>query len=415
MPVVHGPSSAARIVRVDARAPEGGPIREAAGILRQGGLVAFPTETVYGLGADARNARAVERVFTAKGRPADDPLIVHVLDIEGAEAVAAELPAAARVLAEAFWPGPLTLVVPRAPSLPEAVTAGLGTVAVRAPRHAVARALIAAFGAAVAAPSANPFGRTSPTTALHVAADLGDAVDLILDGGPCSVGIESTVVDCTCTPPAVLRPGGVSLEALREVLPAVAVRCAGAADAADGRGDSAGVGATCAGDGADSVAMIDLEGAPAEAEARRSPGTYSRHYAPRARLVLVQGGGNALAAALVEAAERVAAAGKRVGLLLADDDGRLCADVRRVVCVSVGPLNDPDRVARRLFAALRELDAMDVDIVLARDFGSRGVALAIRDRLSRAAEGRVVVLEPPPPPDLAAAAILAAADAEPRA
>src|SRR5258708_2132264 len=196
-------------------------IARAAQILREGGLVAFPTETVYGLGADATNPAAVESIFAAKDRPHSDPLIVHIADSDGLWQVAAEAPPAAQALAARFWPGPLTLVLPRAAGIPASVAAGGATVGVRVPRHPVALALLRAVGVPVAAPSANRFMHTSPTTAAHVLADLDGRIDCVLDGGPCEVGVESTVLDLTSDPPRVLRPGGVTLEALREGLPEV--------------------------------------------------------------------------------------------------------------------------------------------------------------------------------------------------
>src|SRR5947207_9629696 len=186
-----------------------GGIGKAVEILRAGGLVAFPTETVYGLGADATNAEAVAKIFAAKGRPATNPLIVHVADVDTARRFAASWPLAASHLAEQFWPGPLTLVLPRSPAIVPAVSAGLRTVGLRVPNHPLALQLLQQFGGPVAAPSANRSNRVSPTTAQHVRDELGDAVDLVLDGGPCAVGIESTVLDLTGDRPAILRPGGV--------------------------------------------------------------------------------------------------------------------------------------------------------------------------------------------------------------
>ncbi len=400
------PPAVARRIAVDPAAPDPAVIAAAAAVLRRGGLVAFPTETVYGLGADALDPAAVARIFAAKGRPAHDPLIVHVLDAAGAAQVAAILPPAAVRLAAAFWPGPLTLVVPRGRAVPDAVSAGLDSVAVRAPAHPVARALIAAAGVPIAAPSANRFGHTSPTTAGHVMADLAGRVDLVLDGGPADIGVESTVVDCLVDPPAVLRPGGVTLEALREVIPAIrssapelraAAMEAAAADAGGGEAPSG-----------------------AETPPLRAPGLLARHYAPRARLVLVRGADADVVDALAAAAERLVAAGRTVGLLLAAEDaaprsaagapgrpetgpGRPGLVVRRA-----GPRADAPAVARALFASLRDLDGAGVDVILARDFGTAGLGLAIRDRLTRAAEGRVVAV-PPGGAATAAAAVAAAA------
>ena len=374
-------------------------------MLRAGGLVAFPTETVYGLGANALDAAAVRRIFQAKGRPAEDPVIVHVLGLADLEVPAAgrtggtgetggareidgigaargdrlhlvaALTPVARRLAAAFWPGPLTLIFRRGPDVPDIVTAGRDSVAVRAPSHPVARALLAAAAVPIAAPSANPFGRTSPTTAAHVAADLGAGVDLILDGGPSEVGVESTIVDARTEPPVVLRPGGVALEALRAVVPGIQV--------ASARGSSG---------------------------PQLAPGQLQRHYAPRARLTLVRSSDEivetletvkaievnadgAVVAALQHLARAAIADGRRVGILVAEEDLPALADLPPgVVVLAAGPRSDLAVVARHLFGTLRAFDEAGVEVILARDFGTHGLGLAIRDRLQRAAEGRVVVI-----------------------
>ena len=359
-----------RCIVVDAAHPDPAAIAVAARILRAGGLVAFPTETVYGLGANALDADAVGRIFIAKGRPADDPLIVHVLDAAGASdrSLAAAWPPIAARLTDAFWPGPLTVVVPRGPAIPPIVTAGLPMVALRAPAHPVARALLAAAGVPIAAPSANPFGRTSPTTAAHVIAGLGDRVDLILDGGPCTIGVESTVVDCTTDPIRVLRPGGIPIEAIRAIAPDAI-----APDAIAPDGIAPGT-------------------VPAAAAASPSPGTQLRHYAPRARLVLVTGNDGDIVATIRAAAVRLAAAGKRVGLLVAAGD-EVPVDAERIVAVCLAPLDDPSLAAHRLFAALHALDAQDVDVILARDWPARDLGLALQDRLRRAAQGGTVLAD----------------------
>ncbi len=346
------------VLSVDPLRPDPATIRRAADILRAGGLVAFPTETVYGLGANALDPAAVARIFVAKGRPADDPLIVHILESAALAPLVTLVPSVAVRLAEAFWPGPLTLVLPRSGVVPDAVTAGFDTVAVRAPSHPVARALIRAAGTPIAAPSANPFGRTSPTTAAHVVADLGGRVDVVLDGGSCTIGVESTVVDCTTEPPRVLRHGGVSLEDLRAIVPDIV-------DIADGEHSSI---------------------------RRRSPGTYERHYAPRARLVLVIGPRRELRDAVLAAAERLDEGGGRVGLLLAEED-LVDPEPERPIVRVIGSLEHPEDAARDLFAGMRELDAEGATIIIARDFGSAGLGRAVRDRLSRAAEGRIVEVE----------------------
>jgi L-threonylcarbamoyladenylate synthase len=340
-----------RILHVDPAAPDPGSIGEAARVLRAGGLVAFPTETVYGLGAHALDAAAVRRIFEAKGRPSTDPLIVHVSDLDGVRAIVSSLPEIAVQLASAFWPGPLTLVLPRADAVPPEVTAGLDTVAVRIPAHPIAQALLAAARIPVAAPSANLFSRPSPTTAAHVLADLRGHIDLVLDGGTTHVGVESTVVALTGERPAILRPGAITEEMLRRVVPDV---------------ETPGV-------------------TTGDSTAAASPGTLAKHYSPRAPLTLYDGPAALVRARIASDAAAAAAAGQRVGLLLMDED-----DVSIGQTVRVGSDARPDLVARRLYAALRELDAEGVDLILARQFPSNdGLGRAVRDRLSRAAAGRV--------------------------
>jgi L-threonylcarbamoyladenylate synthase len=327
--------------RVLASSAEG--IAEAAAVIRAGGLVAFPTETVYGLGANALDEAAARRVFAAKERPADDPLIVHLASPADLASVAVRRPPWLDELAARFWPGPLTLVLARAAAVPLVVTAGGETVAVRVPSHPAARALIEAAGVPIAAPSANRFGRTSPTTAAHVLEDLDGRIEMVLDGGPTEVGLESTVLDLTSDPPVVLRPGGVTVEQLRAVL-----------------GDHLAVGGATVAD-------------------PRSPGTHLRHYAPRARLDLFDGPGAARAAA--DHAERLVREGRRVGaLLFAGDPIPDRADVH--------VLGDPPE--RWLYAGLRSLDAAGVEVIVARMPAPDGLGLALRDRLRRAAEGRVL-------------------------
>ncbi len=327
-------------------------IARAAAIIRAGGLVAFPTETVYGLGADALNRDAVARIFAAKGRPVYDPLIVHIAEPAELPRVARAVPEIALRLAERFWPGPLTLVLPRAAAVPTAVTAGLETVAVRCPDHPVALALIKASQTPIAAPSANRFGRTSPTTARHVFDDLNGRIDLILDAGPTPIGVESTVLDLTGSRPTILRPGGVPREALEAELGPVAVR--------------------------ESVSPTAEAGLP-------SPGLLARHYAPKATLRLFVGPTEAMLKAMRGEAQTYLGQGRRVGVLVADEDATAFADLD-VIGETVGPAEDLDTVAQRLFGALRALDAQGVEVILARDFGAHGLGTAIRDRLRRAAD-----------------------------
>jgi L-threonylcarbamoyladenylate synthase len=343
-----------RVLRVHPHRPEPEIVAQAAAVIRRGGLVAFPTETVYGLGANALDGRAVARIFAAKGRPAHDPLIVHVAGPSDLPRLTDRVPEVARRLAALFWPGPLTLVLGRAEAVPAVVAAGRETVAVRCPDHPVALALIRASGTPIAAPSANRFGRLSPTTARHVLEELGGRFDLLLDGGPTPVGVESTVLDPMRPTPTILRPGGVTREELEEVLGRVAV----------------------------------LQGPERPAPAPTSPGLLMSHYAPRAKTWLIVGPGEQVLDRMRVRARELAETGSRVGALVAEEDVPALSGEPMVV-QSVGPAGDLEAVARNLFAALRALDAQGVDVILARDFGSAGLGLAIRDRLTRAAAGRV--------------------------
>ena len=314
-------------------------IRRAADVIRAHGLVAFPTETVYGLGANALSEPAVLRIFEAKDRPRGNPLIVHLAEAAQLATVAADVSTRARDVAARFWPGPLTLVLPRAAAVPLVTTGGLDTVAVRVPDHPVARALIEAAGVPIAAPSANRSGRPSPTRAGHVRDDLDGRIELILDGGPTPVGVESTVLDMTGESPLLLRPGGVPLEALREALGPLRV-----------------------------VAGADHEAAG------RSPGLRYRHYAPRAEVVLVDPGAGETAV------QPWLAAGRPVALV----SQRLIALERPRLTVRVMPV-DLDAYARDLFALLRELDTAGVEIIVVEAVPERGLGRTIMDRLRRAA------------------------------
>lgn len=351
-----------RVLRVDADQPDPAVIEQAAQALKQGRLVAFPTETVYGLGANALDPAAVARIFEAKGRPATDPLIVHIAHIGQLSMCASHVPPAARKLGLAFWAGPLTIILPKKPQIPDSVTAGLPSVALRVPSHRVARALMEMAGVPVAAPSANRFSRPSPTTAAHVLADLDGRIDLLLDGGPTDIGLESTIVDFTVDPPVMRRPGGLALEQIHTVVPeVVAVSRQGSAD----------------------VAQV-------------SPGQLTRHYAPRAELTLYTGAVDRVLAKVAADARTLAAGGARVGILAPEEDLLLLAPEAAALASSgrievrpYGSRTDPARSARELYAALRALDDTGVSHILATGIGLTGLGLAVTDRLTRAAEGRV--------------------------
>ena len=346
------------VVRVDPVRPNQEDIARAAECLRRGGLVAFPTETVYGLGVHALDGAAVRRLFEAKGRPASDPLIVHVSAFDRVAPLVVALPDEAEALASRFWPGPLTLVMRRASSVPLEVTAGLETVAVRVPAHPVAHALLLAASLPVAAPSANLFSRPSPTLAAHVLDDLDGRIDMVVDAGPTPVGVESTVLDLTVDPAAVLRSGAISVEMLRTVVPAVRP----------------------------SVVQFDaFSVAPGDREPMRSPGLLSKHYAPRAPMTIYRGEPAGVGQALRAAALAAVARGLRVGVLAASGDVPALHDMP-VVIAALGSEDNAEATAARLYAALRELDTARVDVILARDIArDDGLWHAVRDRLHRAA------------------------------
>lgn len=330
------------LLHLDPLHPDLAALRRAAGVLRAGGLVAFPTETVYGLGAHALDPAAIQRIYEAKGRPSYNPLIVHVADAAAARALASAWPEEAERLAAAFWPGPLTLVLPKHDSIPDSVTAGLPSVALRVPAHPVAHALLREAGIPVAAPSANRSTEVSPTTARHVARSLGERVDVIVDGGPCPVGIESTVLSLAGPVPTLLRPGTISVDDLRPVIGDVAL-------------PSSATDATAA---------------------RPSPGMLDRHYAPRATVRIVPRDGRARV--LADAAGSVDD-GNRVGALLLEDAGDL-----RIAPVIRMP-DDPAGYAARLYAVLHELDDAGCDLILIDQPPDAPAWAGVRDRLRRAA------------------------------
>jgi L-threonylcarbamoyladenylate synthase len=345
------------VLRVDSQKPNLRKIRKAAGFIKKGGLVAFPTETVYGLGANALNADAVLALFEAKKRPLDNPPIVHVADAKQVKHLADEIPKKAGMLMEEFWPGPLTLIFKRSSIVPDVTVAGLDTIAVRMPRHNVALALIRESGCAVAAPSANLSGKPSPTCARHVLEDLGGRIDVVLDGGCTRIGVESTVLDLTVDPPQVLRPGGTPFEALVDVLGRVELS---------------------------PVVTADHVLSVAKA---RSPGVKHKHYAPDADVVVVEGKVADIVVKVNELVEEFRQERKRVGVLATDETaGRYRADVVK----SFGRRSDLGEVARRLFGLLREFDVEGVDVVVAEGVPMEGLGLAVMNRLRKASGYRIV-------------------------
>ncbi len=345
-----------RVLAVDAEHPAEEVLQEAGAALRRGELVAFPTETVYGLGANAFDPRAVRAVFAAKERPWNDPLIVHLADMSDLPPLVARLPDAVHALA-AFWPGPLTVVLEKSARVPEEVTAGLPTVAVRFPAHPVARGLIEAAGVPVAAPSANRLSRPSPTCAQDVLEDLDGRIPRVIDGGRTVYGVESTVVDLSGERPVLLRPGAISAEDVSSHLPD----------------------------------LVTSPPAP-NGEAFASPGLLTRHYSPRARLALFVGGTAAeRAGAMKQAVARWIAAGTRVGVMLPSEQ-LLAFDGMAISRATLGRSGVVEEAARRLFGAMRALDRAGVEVIAASGYDLEGLGRTLQDRLLRAAEGRVIAV-----------------------
>lgn len=341
------------VFHMDPASPDLQAIEAAGALIRGGGLVAFPTETVYGLGANALDGNAVAGIFRAKGRPQDNPLIVHIADADDAARYVRFLPRPALALFDRFWPGPLTVVLPKSPVIPDIVSAGLDTVALRMPAHPAALALIRAAKVPVAAPSANVSGRPSPTCAAHVIEDLGGKIDAVLDGGPCRIGLESTVVSLCEDEPVLLRPGGVTPEELLDVLGAL-------------RQDDA------------------VLNRPSPELRPRSPGMKYRHYAPRARLIVVRGDKEAARSRILKEAARGPG---RVGVLCFDGE---TDSYPGLTALSYGDGGDALSLARGLFAALRRLDQTGCNTAYARCPEARGVGLAVYNRIIKAAGFEII-------------------------
>jgi L-threonylcarbamoyladenylate synthase len=344
-------------IKVNPEKPETDLIRIAADIIKKGGLVAFPTETVYGLGADALNPDAVAKIFKAKERPADNPIIVHIADKRDVYKLARNVQSKAERLMSEFWPGPLTLTLKRSNTVPDITVAGLDTVAIRMPSSKVALALIRESGKPIAAPSANRAGKPSPTMAEHVIDDLAGRIDVVLDGGPTRVGVESTVIDMAASVPQVLRPGGTSFEELKRVLGKVALH----------------------------------SGVIAQGKFRvlkaRAPGMKHRHYAPEAELIVVEGELDEVVKRVKELTALSMADGKTVGILATDETvSNYDADVVK----SLGSRGDVDTIARNLFRMLREFDEENVDVIIAEGIPDKGLGLAVMNRLRRASNFNVV-------------------------
>jgi len=345
------------LLKVNSKKPEIDKIRIAASMIKNGGVVAFPTETVYGLGADALNPEAVKKVFKAKNRPADDPIIVHVARKEDVYRLARNVPKTAERLMSQFWPGPLTLVLKRSEIVPDITVAGLDTVGIRMPRNEVALTLIRESMTPISAPSANLFGKPSPTTAEHVIDDLAGRIDVILDAGPTKIGVESTVIDMTTPIPQILRPGGTPYEKLKSLLGEVELH------------------------------PIVVANRKMRVMKARSPGMKHRHYAPDAEMVVVEGKRDKIVRTVQELAALHMAEGRKVGVLTTDESqSRYNADVVK----SLGSRNDMMTIARNLFRLLREFDKEKVDIIIAEGITPKGIGLAVMNRLRRAANFNII-------------------------
>jgi L-threonylcarbamoyladenylate synthase len=345
------------LLKVNPYRPELKKIRIAANIIRKGGLVAFPTETVYGLGADALNPKAVLSLFEAKKRPLDNPPIIHVDNFSQINKLSKMIPNRAKLLMDEFWPGPLTLIFQRSENVPIASTAGLDTVAIRMPKHNVALALIKISKCPIAAPSANLSGKPSPTLAKHVFVDLDGRIDAILDGGSTRIGVESTVVNFTSYPPEVLRPGGVPIEELRRIIDDIKIH---------------------------PLVLADKKMA---VDKTLSPGMKHKHYAPKARVVLVEGSVSSVVKKITELAKNHKLKGLRVGILATQETIEYYnADV----VMSLGSRFNLGVIAKNLFSLLREFDDENVDVIIAEGIPNEGLGLAVMNRLRKAAGYNIV-------------------------
>ena len=344
-----------KVVTVDKEKPDLQVMRMAGEILRKGGLVAFPTETVYGLGGDGLNAGSSKKIYAAKGRPSDNPLIIHIADLESLEKIVKSVPPKAKLLAEKFWPGPLTMIFSKSSRVPYETTGGLESVAVRMPSHPVALAIIREGGGYIAAPSANTSGRPSPTRAEHVCEDLTGKIDMIVDGGAVGIGLESTIVDFTEEVPVILRPGYINQEMIQEVIGPVRM---------------------------DRGLLITEEKVRPKA-----PGMKYRHYAPKAQLTIVQGSSSQVTAYINAQCEKAVREGKKPGVIAADET---VSAYRGAVVKGIGARNDEEEIARNLFAVLREFDEEDTDILFSEAFDTPRMGQAIMNRLLKAAGDRMI-------------------------
>ncbi len=343
------------IKKMDERKLNNDVIETAGKILRNGGLVAFPTETVYGLGADALNEKAAEKIYAAKGRPSDNPLIIHITNMQDLEKIAEIIPEVAVKVAEKYWPGPLTMIFEKSDAVPYGTTGGLETVAVRMPDHEVARAVIDAGGGFIAAPSANTSGRPSPTKAQHVEEDLSGKIDMIVDGGDVEIGVESTILDMTVTPPMILRPGAITKEMLTDLIGEVTV----------------------------DKALISAN----SEEAPKAPGMKYRHYAPKADLSVVEGPMALVIPAINQMASQRVSQGYKVGIIGTEET---LDKYQYGIVKSIGTREDESTIANNLYAILREFDSEEVDYIYSESFATGGIGSAIMNRLLKAAGHSVI-------------------------
>lgn len=345
----------AEVVAMDAEHLNMEAIQKAGKILKEGGLVAFPTETVYGLGGNALDPAASMKIYAAKGRPSDNPLIVHIADLKDLARITTEIPEGAQILAKKYWPGPLTMILPKADVVPKETTGGLDSVAVRFPSDRIAQELIKAAGGFVAAPSANTSGRPSPTMAEHVEEDLGDAIEMIIDGGQVGIGLESTIVDFTEDVPVVLRPGYISLEMLREVLGEV-------------RMDKG-------------LLITDSSVRP------KAPGMKYRHYAPKADLSIVEGPQEEVIDCINRLTRETAAKGLKAGIIATDETR---AQYASGLVLSIGSREEEETIAHHLYEVLRDFDEADVNVIYSEAFYTPRMGQAIMNRLLKAAGHKII-------------------------
>ncbi|SHI62821.1 L-threonylcarbamoyladenylate synthase [Parasporobacterium paucivorans] len=347
-----------KLIAVDPKNIDMNKIKQASEILRNGGLVAFPTETVYGLGADALNGEASRKIYEAKGRPSDNPLIIHIAEMNSLEFLVGEVNEDARILMEKFWPGPLTLIFKKTDRVPYSTTGGLETVAVRMPSHPVAIALIRDSGICIAAPSANTSGKPSPTKASHVLEDLNGRIDMVIDGGDVGIGLESTIVDMTGNVPVILRPGYVTREMMETVIGKV---------------------------------ETDEQAKGASDDFRpRAPGMKYRHYAPKAELILVKGDAGHVSEKINELAKDEESQGKKVGIIATTEMER---GYHYGTVITIGSRSDRETIARNLYSVLREFDNTDVETIYCEAIEGDNLGQAIMNRLKKASSNHIIQLD----------------------